>query len=58
MAPASDSEHASGPQRRSSSALELAGRGDGLDAGALRYADAIMAGTEIVLRALVLDESS
>lgn len=40
------------PQRRSAAALELAGRGDGYDAGAHRYADAVMAGTEAVLRAV------
>jgi hypothetical protein len=42
------------PQRRSAAALELSGRGDGYDAGARRYADAVMAGTETVLRAVVL----
>ena len=41
-------------QRRSAAALELAGRGDGYDAGARRYTDAVMAGTETVLRAVVL----
>lgn len=47
-----------GPQRRSAAALEIAGRGDGYDAGAGRYADAVMAGTEAVLRSVVLRESS
>ena len=41
------------PQRRSAAAFELAGRG-GYDAGAHRYADTILAGTETVLRAVVL----
>jgi hypothetical protein len=41
-----------GPQRRSAAAMELAGRGDGYDAGARRYADTVMAGTETVLRAV------
>lgn len=45
------------PQRRSAAALELAGRGDGYDAGARRYADAVTAGTETVLRAVVLQKS-
>lgn len=40
-------------QRRSAAALELAGRGDGYDAGARRYADAVSAATETVLRAAV-----
>jgi len=31
--------------------MKLAGRGDGYEAGARRYADAVMAGTETVLRA-------
>lgn len=44
-------------QRRSAAALELAGRGDGYDAGAGRYSDAVMAGTEAVLRSVVLRES-
>jgi hypothetical protein len=44
-------------QQRSAAALELAGRGDGYDAGALRYADAVMAGTETVLRAVVLQNA-
>lgn len=43
-----------GAQRRSAVALELAGRGDGYDAGALRYADAVLAGAETVLRSVVL----
>lgn len=45
------------PQRRSGAALELAGRGDGHDAGGYRYADTVMAGTEAVLRALVLQNA-
>jgi hypothetical protein len=43
-------------QRRSAAALDLAGRGDGYDAGARRYADAVLAGTETVLRAVVLQK--
>jgi hypothetical protein len=39
---------------RSAAAFELAGRGGGYDAGAYRYADTILAGTEAVLRAVVL----
>jgi hypothetical protein len=42
------------PQRRSAAALDLAGRGDGYEGGARRYTDAVMAGTETVLRAVVL----
>ena len=42
------------PQQRSAAALELAGRGDGYEAGALRYADAVLAGVEAVLRAVVV----
>jgi hypothetical protein len=41
-----------GAQRRSATALELAGRGDSYEAGAHRYADAVMAGAETVLRAV------
>jgi hypothetical protein len=41
-----------GAQRRSAAALDLAGRGDGYDAGGRRYADAVMASTETVLRAV------
>jgi hypothetical protein len=41
-----------GPQRRSAVALESAGRGDGYEAGANRYTDAVLAGTEAVLRSL------
>ena len=44
------------PQQRSAAALELAGRGDGYEGGAKRYCDALMAGTEVVLRSLVLQE--
>ena len=43
------------PQRRSAAAFELAGRGDGLEAGWLRYADAVSAATEAVLRHLVVE---
>jgi hypothetical protein len=43
-----------GAQRRSAAALEAAGRGDGYDAGADRYADAILAATEAVLRSVAL----
>jgi hypothetical protein len=42
-----------GPQCRSAAAFEIAGRGDGLDAGADRYAMAVIAGTEAVLRAVI-----
>lgn len=45
------------PQRRSAAALELAGRGDGYEAGANRYSDTVMAGTEAVLRSVVLQGS-
>lgn len=45
-----------GQQQRSAAALELAGRGDGYEGGASRYCDAVMAGTEVVLRSLVLQE--
>ena len=41
-----------GAQRRSAAALEFAGRGDSYEAGARRYADAVMAGAETVLRAV------
>ena len=44
------------PQQRSAAAFGRAGRGDGYDAGAHRYTDAVMAGTEAVLRALVLQK--
>jgi hypothetical protein len=44
-------------QQRSAAALELAGRGDGYDAGALRYADAVVAGTEAVLRSVVSENA-
>ncbi|HET8956398.1 MAG TPA: hypothetical protein VFN18_12140 [Solirubrobacterales bacterium] len=47
-----------GPQQRSAAALELAGRGDGYEGGAKRYCDAVVAGTEVVLRSLVLQEQS
>jgi hypothetical protein len=43
-------------QRRSADAFELAGRGDGLESGSLRYADAVTAATEAVLRHLVLEQ--
>jgi hypothetical protein len=46
-----------GPQRRSAAALETAGLGDGYEAGASRYTDAVMAGTEAVLRSLVLQDA-
>lgn len=46
-----------GAQQRSATALELAGRGDGYDAGASRYADAVIAATEIVLRSVVVQET-
>jgi hypothetical protein len=42
-----------GAQRRSAAALEAAGLSDGYEAGANRYTDAVMAGTEAVLRSLV-----
>lgn len=45
-------------QRRTAAAFELAGRGDGLEAGWLRYTDAVSAGTEAVLRAIVLEQGS
>jgi hypothetical protein len=45
-------------QRRSAGAFELAGRGDDLEAGWLRYADAVCAGTEAVLRAIALEPST
>ena len=47
-----------GAQRRSAAAFELAGRGDGLEAGWRRYTDAVAAGTEVVLRAAVLESTS
>ena len=47
-----------GAQRRSAAALEVAGRGDGYDAGANRYADAVMAATEAVLRFVALQEAT
>jgi hypothetical protein len=47
-----------GPQQRSAAALKFAGRGDGYEGGANRYCDAIMAGTEVVLRSLLLQEHS
>jgi hypothetical protein len=47
-----------GQQQRSAAALELAGRGDGYEGGANRYCDAVMAGTEVVLRSLVVQEQS
>jgi hypothetical protein len=43
-------------QQRSAAALDLAGRGDGYEGGANRYCDAVMAGTEVVLRSLLLRE--
>lgn len=45
-------------QQRSAAALELAGREDGYEGGANRYCDAVMAGTEVVLRSLILQEQS
>lgn len=41
-------------QARSAAAFEVAGRGDGVDAGSARYADAVSAAAEAVLRSLVL----
>jgi hypothetical protein len=43
-----------GQQARSAAAFELAGRGDGVVGGATRYADAVSAAAEAVLRSLVL----
>jgi hypothetical protein len=47
----------SGAQTRSAAALEVAGRGDGFDAGLERYAAAASAATEAVLRAAVIKPS-
>lgn len=43
-------------QQRSAAALEVAGRGGGYEAGGSRYSDAVMAGTESVLRSVVSRE--
>jgi hypothetical protein len=46
-----------GPQERSAAALELAGRGGGYGTGARRYADAVVAGAEAVLRSVVSENA-
>jgi hypothetical protein len=43
-------------QRRSAAELDSAGLGDGLEGGALRYANAVAAATEAVLRSVVLSQ--
>jgi hypothetical protein len=45
-------------QCRTAAAFDLAGRGDGLEGGALRYANAVAAATEAVLRSIVLRNPS
>jgi hypothetical protein len=47
-----------GAQERSAAALDRAGRGDGHEAGAERYSDAVLAATEAVLRSILTEEAA